>query len=630
MASHLARLILLSAISLASAVGTCTSCPVELPDATPFSGGASGNTVTPAACPPGWCSAGTGGDNCATEYPKPFPEISDYATPGVSMACAGVHDPTHLIYAEGFLTVFGSGQNRRLADGSRCPVGIVQQYMAAESNVWTRRSTPMFGGDCTGGTDQTTSYPNVPLWMRRKASGSAGCATVNGAEVCDLLTCNVGFGGETLCDLDAPTVHYSATPRFPDKNGVARKWVMYYSAYILTPDLQALSASDSSGQACIGRATATGTPDALVWTDDDKPVYCSNVAYDANGYPSVARYARLSASDTPESLYVDAVDDGFAIDPELHYGDDGSTMYMTWGSGTINAVELGSDGHVVAAGQLTGSTQSDGNGGGLGPGKQDEDDTDVYPVISRGSGDGSGFNEAPYVFKYAHAGTTYYYLFVNWHSCCAAVCSKYEIMVGRSTSPDGGFVDRQGNSMDTLSTSASCSINGASSPCAGGTKIMVGDGRYVGPGHAGVLEYTSAASASLTRVFTFHYYDNFEDGAKTASGAPARGGAKLGAREMTFDAEGWPVISASPWDVCDITGCDGESVSNVCPQPIGGDGFSGAIGLGVGLGAGVLVVIALIALFFADRQGMLCKKSGTTTVVQGGATGTEQIDTTKA
>ena len=74
------------------------------------------------------------------------------------------------------------------------------------------------------------------------------------------------------------------------------------------------------------------------------------------------------------------------------------------------------------------------------------------------------------------------------------------------------------------------------------------------------------------RVFTFHYYDNFEDGAKTAGGQPARGGAKLGAREMTFDGNGWPVISSTPWDVCDLTGCDGGSVSNVCADPVGNNG----------------------------------------------------------
>ena len=36
------------------------------------------------------------------------PEISENVPPSnVSMACSGIHDPTHLISADGYLTMFG-------------------------------------------------------------------------------------------------------------------------------------------------------------------------------------------------------------------------------------------------------------------------------------------------------------------------------------------------------------------------------------------------------------------------------------------------------------------------------------------------------------------------------------------
>ena len=109
-----------------------------------------------------------------------------------------------------------------------------------------------------------------------------------------------------LLPYSATPRRYNATPSFPTPSGELRSWVMYYSVYITTPDV----ADDDGeyGTACMGRATATGTVDALSWTDDGSPVYCSNTAYDDYGYPNARRY------DT-EAEYVEAVDDGYGIDP---------------------------------------------------------------------------------------------------------------------------------------------------------------------------------------------------------------------------------------------------------------------------------------------------------------------------
>jgi arabinan endo-1,5-alpha-L-arabinosidase len=70
---------------------------------------------------------------------------------------------------------------------------------------------------------------------------------------------------------------------------------------------------------------------------------------------------------------------------------------------------------------------------------------------------------------YKHGG--YYYLFVNWGSCCRGVKSTYNIRIGRSRKITGHYVDRNGADM-----------------LHGGGSLLLGDkGPLVGPGHAGVL-----------------------------------------------------------------------------------------------------------------------------------------------
>lgn len=70
---------------------------------------------------------------------------------------------------------------------------------------------------------------------------------------------------------------------------------------------------------------------------------------------------------------------------------------------------------------------------------------------------------------YKHAG--YYYLFVNWGSCCQGVNSTYTIRVGRSRKITGPYIDKDG--VDMLQ--------------AGGTLLLGNKGPLFGPGHAGIL-----------------------------------------------------------------------------------------------------------------------------------------------
>jgi arabinan endo-1,5-alpha-L-arabinosidase len=104
---------------------------------------------------------------------------------------------------------------------------------------------------------------------------------------------------------------------------------------------------------------------------------------------------------------------------------------------------------------------------------------------------------------------SYYYLFFNRGACCRGVNSSYYIMVGRSSSPTGPFLDQDGVSVN----------NG------GGTLVLNVSGRYVGPGHAGIF------TENGVNYFSHHYYDGDDNGL-----------AKLGLAKLTW-AAGWPVVS---------------------------------------------------------------------------------------
>jgi arabinan endo-1,5-alpha-L-arabinosidase len=103
----------------------------------------------------------------------------------------------------------------------------------------------------------------------------------------------------------------------------------------------------------------------------------------------------------------------------------------------------------------------------------------------------------------------YYYLFVNWGLCCRGVRSTYNIRIGRSVSAVGPYLDREGKNL----------LEG------GGTLLSETEGRFIGPGHAGIF------TEGGTNWFSFHFYDGQRDGART-----------LGLRQMDWSAEGWPVL----------------------------------------------------------------------------------------
>ncbi|HEX8329791.1 MAG TPA: family 43 glycosylhydrolase [Hymenobacter sp.] len=105
---------------------------------------------------------------------------------------------------------------------------------------------------------------------------------------------------------------------------------------------------------------------------------------------------------------------------------------------------------------------------------------------------------------------SFYYLFINRGNCCQGANSTYYMQVGRSTSPSGPFLDKNGANLNNN----------------GGSSLLSTAGRYIGPGHAGIFEENGV------NYFSHHYYDG-DDG-----GAP-----KLDISRLTWDADEWPVVS---------------------------------------------------------------------------------------
>ncbi|WP_425086177.1 arabinan endo-1,5-alpha-L-arabinosidase [Streptomyces hainanensis] len=166
-----------------------------------------------------------------------------------------------------------------------------------------------------------------------------------------------------------------------------------------------------------------------------------------------------------------------AIDPNLLVDDNG-TWWLTFGSWWTGIKQI----------QLNPAT-----------GLRHATNRTVYNLASQGGG-----IEGPSLVKR----NGYYYLFNSYGTCCAGTSSTYHIKVGRSTSPNGPFVDRNGVNL----------MNG------GGTLVRETQGRYVGPGGQSVLNDVDGD------LLVYHYYDGQDNGAP-----------KLGVNLINWSS-GWPVL----------------------------------------------------------------------------------------
>lgn len=89
--------------------------------------------------------------------------------------------------------------------------------------------------------------------------------------------------------------------------------------------------------------------------------------------------------------------------------------------------------------------------------------------------------EAPFVVRHGR----YFYLFVSFDLCCRGTKSTYRIMVGRASHVTGPYVDATGKPM----------LDG------GGTQLLAGNSRWVGPGGESILQRPEGD------LMVFHAYD---------------------------------------------------------------------------------------------------------------------------
>lgn len=131
----------------------------------------------------------------------------------------------------------------------------------------------------------------------------------------------------------------------------------------------------------------------------------------------------------------------------------------------------------------------------------------IYTVAQRGNP--SAGEEGPVIYPYNNGNGLYYYYFAPINVCCSGVSSTYRIIVGRSPTPLGPYLDRGG--LDLMQ--------------GGGTILLSAHGNINGPGGQSV--FTDGTQPTLV----YHYYDGNNNGAPT-----------LGINRLGFDSDGWPFV----------------------------------------------------------------------------------------
>ncbi|HUB52486.1 MAG TPA: family 43 glycosylhydrolase [Terracidiphilus sp.] len=138
------------------------------------------------------------------------------------------------------------------------------------------------------------------------------------------------------------------------------------------------------------------------------------------------------------------------------------------------------------------------------------DTTTWTKVAFRGAGE-----EGPFIFPWIVNGTQYYFYFAPINVCCQGTSSTYRTIVGRSTSPNGPFVDRGG--IDLTS--------------GGGTILISSHSNIYGPGGGSVFADTGTDGSQSLPTFVYHYYDGNNNGTPT-----------LGINRIGFTSDGWPYL----------------------------------------------------------------------------------------
>jgi arabinan endo-1,5-alpha-L-arabinosidase len=112
--------------------------------------------------------------------------------------------------------------------------------------------------------------------------------------------------------------------------------------------------------------------------------------------------------------------------------------------------------------------------------------------------------EGPFIYKYGK----YFYFFASIDYCCKGPKSTYKMIIGRSRTLNGPYLDKTGLAMNK----------------GGGSILLAGDNNWYGVGHNGVANFDGGD------YIVYHGYD-----------AADRGISKLQLKKLSW-VDGWPVI----------------------------------------------------------------------------------------
>ncbi|MDO9339220.1 MAG: family 43 glycosylhydrolase [Bacteroidales bacterium] len=118
---------------------------------------------------------------------------------------------------------------------------------------------------------------------------------------------------------------------------------------------------------------------------------------------------------------------------------------------------------------------------------------------------GDGTIEAPFIFKRFQ----YFYLFISVDYCCRGLNSDYKVLVGRSRTVEGPYVDREGNLLTR----------------GGGMIVAQGNVDWAAVGHCAAYTFNGKT------YLIMHGYDKYDNGRS-----------KLIVKEIKWDRAEWPTI----------------------------------------------------------------------------------------
>ncbi len=290
---------------------------------------------------------------------------------------------------------------------------------------------------------------------------------------------------------------------YPDPSGVydpvQKAWFLYATGGRI------LKSTDGVNYAAVAYTFNTipnwGTPNAGMWAPEVQYINGQYVMYyslsvwgDNDPGIGVASAPRPQGPWTDHGKLFRSLEIGVnnSIAPGVFVAEDGR-VYMIWGSMRGNyIVELTSDGLRLKAGSPEAAASTKIRVAGL--------DTSI------------GWTVDTYEGAYVRYWNGYYYLFLSMGTCCDGVNSTYQVVVSRSTSPTGPYVDDQGREMTARNV---------------GKLVIAKNDMFVGTGHNAVIDDVNGEP-------WFYYHAFLRSGTGSSR--------ILLMERMLFDENGWPYV----------------------------------------------------------------------------------------